>query len=403
MGNCSGKDYTTKQLEPTNAPIKSTIDSTLKTKSNESIVQTEETKEEIVYDEYNFILMKNPTEEQYIELVKKYPSTLPKLKFQTGDICRVALQNGADLSFVHPKFITDDLEVIALKYNPKNIFNVKYDLRTCNQYLRLLDVDPTYVTSIDYHVFSKEDRNAILLKAVSKNGCLLGLIPTKYHTEELCKKAVSEGSEGIDECVHPNPQHTKILCDAIECDMYPLQFAALKTYDVCYLAVENLPKSFRYVPLEHHDELICRLAIELEPSNFKYIDKNRQTEEMCIFAVSQLSDNIRYLTNKFKTYNVLKHVQIMIYDIPFIPIELRQELILLQFEKEEFDYRLINYLHDRSEELYKKLVDISPQVQSYIYAQCPDLCNETYLNKWSKLSLDYNINTVIETNREFEK
>jgi len=104
-------------------------------------------------------LIKDPTEEQYIDLVKKYPNVLSKLKFQTNEICRVALENGADLALVEPEFITDELEIIALNNNPENIFNVKSELKTYERYLALI--------------------NKLLMAAVSKNGCLLELIPAK--------------------------------------------------------------------------------------------------------------------------------------------------------------------------------------------------------------------------------
>jgi len=169
------------------------------------------------------------------------------------------------------------------------------------------------------------------------------------------------------------------------------------------LAVETLPESFKYVPSLHHDDTMCELAINLKPTNFKYIDKSKQTENLCILAVSNSSENIRYVADKFKTHDILKHANIVASDIPFIPVQLRQDLILLQCEKDSFDYNLVKYLQNKSNELCNKLINKSPYTQTYIYAQYPELCNNVYSSKWSSISQNLNIENLVNLSKNMHE
>jgi len=135
----------------------------------------------------------------------------------------------------------------------------------------------------DYSEMSATD----LLAHVMKNGYSLTGIPVELCTVDMCVAAIKSTAGSIFE----------------EMD------DALKTPEICDLAVRWLSGNLAYVPLKMHSKSIIMSALRDNGNMLVYVMDNDKTYDVCLAAVSRHACALEYVPQVHRTAELLQIVE----------------------------------------------------------------------------------------------
>ena len=200
---------------------------------------------------YEVMLKNNPTEQDYIRVVKYDGYFLRTIKNQTQKICNAAVRNkpGA-IRFAQPQFQTTELGLYVVGADP-------YLLK-----------------------FITNKTEPVCIKAVRLDGLTMSYLNREQQTEAVIMAALKEQ--------RPYPH--------VYTGNYPLQYIIDQTEEHCLIAINNHPNNFWYCRNQTYN--VTKLAIKKDAFQIKYV--NNQTanyEELCYDALRQFPSVIRYIKN----------------------------------------------------------------------------------------------------------
>ena len=128
--------------------------------------------------------------EAYKKKVKKMAQNLRDVpeEYQTEEVCSIALKESAysSLSFIINQ--TEEQCIVAVK---KNLYCLKF-VHNQTEAIQLASLKKSEDVKKAWALFEEPISEAVCLKAVKIDGNVLGRIPLKHQTEEVCNEAVAE-------------------------------------------------------------------------------------------------------------------------------------------------------------------------------------------------------------------
>jgi uncharacterized protein YbdZ (MbtH family) len=130
----------------------------------------------------------------------------------------------------------------------------------------------------------------------------LQYIPEALKTPEICELAVKNNGRALHYV--PKDLITKELCEmAVNQEGCALQYVPkeLKTDEICELAVKNNGYALRCIPKELKNNQICRIAVKNDVYALYDVPEEYKTLDTCQLAVENNGSALKYVPEKFKT------------------------------------------------------------------------------------------------------
>jgi len=262
--------------------------------------------------------VRNQTPQICIEALKQRGCALEYVKKQTPKMCKVAvMENGYALQYVQKK--TSELCFIAVRNNSYAFEHVPTELQTENLCLIAVKQDGWNLEYVNQQTdkicrAALEDDVGVLVKVKNKTYelCLFAiknsserftryimeLIPSAFHTDELCREALKKHGNCIT-IIDRKIKKPWMEVLALQQNGDSLRFIPIhrRTYDYCKMAVTNNGIALKYVPEKFRTEEICNIALGKNGLALKYI--RNQKIDYCKLAIKQNYKASSY--SKYKT------------------------------------------------------------------------------------------------------
>lgn len=271
----------------------------------------------------NGLLLENVPEEFItndinLTAVKQNPQSLKYVleKFKTLELCSLAVTMCPhNIVYVPLNFITPTMQ-LTCTMTPNHIMFIDDNYRTQQMWSDIIEVYPEFFKNIPYKLNNYE----ICKTAVTLNGSLIKHVPSIFLTDELYLLSVKEYGNVIKIA----PEHLK------------------NNKEFCINAVKDNGTMLKFVPNNIIDEEICMEAVKEHTYAITYVPKNMLTLDICFQCVK----NLRLIPCTMRTPEIyiaaVKAAPHQISDIPidFITEEMCKEIIL-------YDSTLFSFIPDK--------------------------------------------------------
>ncbi len=151
-----------------------------------------------------------------------------------GKAKKMLEQDGANIRFVVPSILDEDLCVIAVAHSDEALAKIPRSLRT----------------------------DKVCLVAM-QNGNYLGDVPFLNRTEEICREGVKNQKKASLVCVPEELVDADMCKDAVRANGYNIKDVPEKmvTKDLCKLAVTKNPMALENVPVKFRTDDVCEIAV----------------------------------------------------------------------------------------------------------------------------------------------
>ncbi len=293
------------------------------------------------------------TPEMLMKLMEINYMVFPKIPedLRSEKICGYAIaKNPEFIKYVPVSLRSEDLCLTAVKHNSWYLQYVPDTVITYEMCKIAAEDNARGVRFIPESMYDKELALFVLNSIMQNQGTGYGLehIPEQYLDYDMCMRAVTYAGENL--------------------RYIPVRY---KDYDLCLTAVRNKPEVIDYVPSEFLSPEMA-LAVAKNAYCFKKIPEHLLTEEVCLIAVRH---NIREkgtvlvdIPRDLITQKICDQAfETSIRSIKGIPDEYVTEDMLVALAKEA-PWDLKDHFPERlrSEDLFRKLIEINPRAEYYI-------------------------------------
>lgn len=188
------------------------------------------------------------------------------------------------------------------------------------------------------HVPKKHITSLMAEMAVAYNGDLLGCVPRKLITKELCELAFAghdwDREYGGTRSTHallgyvPHALRTQELCEIamkrhIEAFAYvPKKFRTRKMYA---RVMNEAPSMIKFIPKKAIKPWMCKKAVEYDGELLEHVPKRLINRELCMIALQEDEDAIRYVPAELIDVDmcqIIVNKRFTRYNFSYIPREL---------------------------------------------------------------------------------
>lgn len=281
---------------------------------------------------------------------------------QTAEMCDIVIRsNGNMIQCANPKFVTEELCIIAIKFQFINILAIPNHLGTSAFIGKMLDMFPQCIRYIDnpsseqYQIVIKRSPQSIrwlkkvelpyqyYLLAVEKDGMAMQYVPEKHQTPELCLAGIKQNPNSV-MCIKNCIQDYYLT--AVKLNGKALQYVPrmCQTSQMCQIAIEQNCESIQYAAIP----IALKLWMQVIKSKPMMLGCcNEQTMELCMEAVKLNGLTIKYCKPSIvvdKEYPVL--CLIAVKQNANAIMEIKPELQTIEMAKIAIEYNkdLIKYI-----------------------------------------------------------
>ena len=271
-------------------------------------------------------------EDMSLPYIIENPKCLKFIRYQTPEICKVAMHYIENLLFVQKRFKTQEFCMamvnkfggIVLKYINKNNKGKKL----CEAALKNVPLCFKFIPKNLRYIIKDVSISNFCMNRIFK------YIPDELKTQDMCDITLNEYSKNLlylpyeikTQIINfryiPNKFKSQTMCDIafkknqINLAHIPKEYI---TQNMCNIAANN-PHIFKYIPIEFLTQNICKTVVSFYPWYIQYIPEDLKNQTMCDIAFNEYSYNIRYIPKRFITQTMCDKVEnLNPYDIRYIP------------------------------------------------------------------------------------
>lgn len=168
------------------------------------------------------------------------------------------------------------------------------------------------------------------LSMVSEDGWLIKAVPIEYRDKTICETAIDNADIQITDnysilSLIPCELRDRDMClRAIKKDGAAIRDVPedVKTYEMCYLAIQENGKELDMVPLQFRDEKMCLAAVSDDGVAILAVSEALRTEELWRIALRTRPEFITSMPNRFRTQELYvylcRHAQKAQIDFSYI-------------------------------------------------------------------------------------
>ena len=222
----------------------------------------------------NYSSLEGMSEKEVLEILEKGPNRISEIPVskRTFDVCEVVAKNTGEakiLKYIPKKMWNDNLYFSLAVYNPFYITShIPNSIKTKDWFKKVLEY------KIDNNIFNIFDNGRDIYFADST---LYEEMPKTLLTKKLCLRTVK--------------------CEGILLGMLPIRF---KTPEICEAALNNNPEAVRFLPENLLSSEVINQIMTQDGLLLKYIPEDKITLKICCTAIENNIEAKKYIPGKFK-------------------------------------------------------------------------------------------------------